>query len=366
MNVSLIEEDWQILLKMFPANWRELAKETKAITRTFRSFANEESVMRTLLLHIAKGYSLRETVTRAKLANIAEVSDVALLKRLQCSDDWFKELCLCLLKERGVTTVNDNKTIRMRLVDGTTVKEPGKTGSVWRIHYSLRLPDLYCDYFKLTGTEGKGSGESFKQFPIKKGDCIVGDRGYSTPQGIAYLYHQGAYILVRVNTQALNFFTVNKSKFNLLKNVKNIKQEHAIREWKVKLAVEDEWISGRLCIIRKSKIAAEQTIKKLKIKASKKQKELKPETLEFAKYVIVFTTLPCEDFPAKAVLKWYRLRWQIELVFKRLKSLAGLGHLPKYDEMSVKAWLYGKLFVGLLVEKLIHYAKIYSPWGYAL
>jgi len=82
--------------------------------------------------------------------------------------------------------------------------------------------------------------------------------------------------------------------------------------------------------------------------------------------VIVFTTVPHKDFPAKAVLKWYRLRWQIELVFKRLKSLAGLGHLPKYDEMSVKAWLYGKLFVGLLVEKLIHYAKINSPWGYSL
>lgn len=366
MNNSLLEEDWQTLLKMLPTNWRELAKETKAIARKFRSFPNEESVMRTLLLHIAKGYSLRETVTRAKVAKIANVSDVALLKRLQCSEHWFKALCLCLLKERGVTTVEGSKKIRMRLVDGTTVKEPGKTGSLWRIHYSLRLPDLECDYFKLTGTEGKGAGESFKQFPIKKGECIVGDRGYSTSQGIAYLHHKGAYVLVRVNTQAINFFMADSNKFNLLSHVKSIKDDYGIKEWKVKLAVEDGWIHGRVCVIRKSKIAAEQSIKKLKANAIKKQKEIKRVTLEFAKYVIVFTTLPDKEFPAKAVLKWYRLRWQIELVFKRLKSLAGLGHLPKYDEMSVKAWLYGKLFVSLLVEKLIHYAKINSPWGYSL
>ena len=82
--------------------------------------------------------------------------------------------------------------------------------------------------------------------------------------------------------------------------------------------------------------------------------------------MIVFTTLPEKDFPATVVLEWYRLRWQIELVFKRLKSLAGLGHLPKYDDASSRSWLYGKLFVGLLTEKLIRQADEFSPWGYAI
>ena len=61
------------------------------------------------------------------------------------------------------------------------------------------------------------------------------------------------------------------------------------------------------------------------------------------------------------MLEWYRLRWQVELVFKRFKSLAQLGHLPKYDDDSAKAWLYGKLFVALLVEKLLHHARAISP-----
>ena len=62
----------------------------------------------------------------------------------------------------------------------------------------------------------------------------------------------------------------------------------------------------------------------------------------------------------------YRARWQIELLFKRLKSIIGLGHLPKHNEQSCMAWLTGKLFVALLVERIYHEAEFFSPWGYPL
>ena len=82
--------------------------------------------------------------------------------------------------------------------------------------------------------------------------------------------------------------------------------------------------------------------------------------------MIVFTTFPAAEFTAGEVLEWYRTRWQVELVFKRFKSLTELGHLPRHDEQSARAWLYGKLFVALLVEKLIGHARAISPWGYEL
>ena len=88
------------------------------------------------------------------------------------------------------------------------------------------------------------------------------------------------------------------------------------------------------------------------------------QALEFAKYVILFTTFPTPAFHAASVLEWYRRRWQVELVFKRFKSLAQLGHLPRRDDESARAWLYGKLLVALLVEKLIRHARAISPWGY--
>jgi transposase len=96
-------------------------------------------------------------------------------------------------------------------------------------------------------------------------------------------------------------------------------------------------------------------------KASKKQMITRPETLEFAKYVIVFTT----SFSGSTtnVLRTYRARWQIELMFKRLKSLAQLGHVPKHDDRSSRAWLYGKLLVTLLAQKVIRIGRDISPSG---
>ena len=81
---------------------------------------------------------------------------------------------------------------------------------------------------------------------------------------------------------------------------------------------------------------------------------------------MVLTTFPAPKFSIEQVLDHYRFRWQIELVFKRFKQIAQLGHLPKHDQDSAKAWLYGKLFVTLLTEKLIQQAHAISPWGYTL
>jgi len=368
------KEDWFVLQRMFPANWRALAKETGSLVRKLRNFRDEEAVMQTLLLHIANGYSLRETVTRAKLSRLTDVTDVGLLKRLQCSEEWFKSLCMSLLKERGLDMDKaTHHTIQMRIVDGTVVKEPGKTGSEWRVHYAIRLPDLACDYFKLTPTKGALTGESFKQYPVHKGDCIIGDRAYSTTQGIAYLARQGAYSLVRVNTSALPFFSFASDQdsqaepFDLLTHLSVLQEDYDMREYEVQLKTGDqEWIHGRLCVMRKSQTAIELAQKQVKRQAYKHRNITKPSTFEYAKYIILFTTLPKTDFPTQNVFEWYRLRWQIELVFKRLKSLTAFGHLPKYDDVSARSWLYGKLFVGLLVEKLIQSAQTLSPWGYSL
>jgi len=366
-DLSLADENWGMLQSLFPKDWKKLAKDTGAITRKLRTFTSEEAVMQTLLIHITKGYSLRETVVRAKLAKIADVSDVALLKRLRQSEAWLKALCESLLKERGIKYLPKRGKIQMRLVDGTNVKEPGKTGSLWRIHYSLNLPDLKCDYFKLTSNKGKGSGETFKQYPVSKNDCIIGDRGYSTSQGIAYIHKHKAYAIVRVNTASIKFCTQDGEAINLLSKVKGLETAGGINEWTAYVKGEDnKLIQGRLCIIRKSETAIELAIKQLKREASKRQSKLRPETREFAKYIIVFTTLPSDLFTSAEILEWYRLRWQIELIFKRLKSLAGLGHLPKHDEASSRAWLYGKLFAGLLTEKLIAHASNISPWGYCM
>ncbi len=144
----------------------------------------------------------------------------------------------------------------------------------------------------------RGTGESLKQFPIQKSDCIIGDRGYSTAQGIAYVASKGGYSLVRVNPTILNFTAEENEKFDLLTEVRKIKQEYEMREWNIVINnAKLERIAGRLCVIRKTQIAKEQAVKKLRRLASRRGTQLQPETEEFAGYVILFTTLPEGLYP---------------------------------------------------------------------
>jgi len=174
-------------------------------------------------------------------------------------------------------------------------------------------------------------------------------------------------VTVRMNTGSLVLETAEGQPFDLLAAVRTLRRAGRIGSWDVR-AVDAAGVAttGRACALRKTREAIRIAHKSLRRQASKRGMQLQPETLQYAKYVIVFTTFPATEFCAADMLEWYRTRWQVELVFKRFKSLAELGHLPKHDEHSAKAWPYGKLFVALLVEKLIGHARAISPWGYQL
>jgi len=226
----------------------------------------------------------------------------------------------------------------------------------------MRLPDLRCDYFDLTATTGTGTGESFARVPVERHDLILGDAGYCSAPGIQWVVDHDGDVLVRINPQSLPLQQKGGRKFDLLAHLQNLHTAGAIGEWKVTLT--GTAVEGRVCALRKSEESVRQAHRRIERRASKRQTKTKPETWEYAKYVAVFTT--DRSTRTETILDWYRVRWQIELTFKRFKSLAQLGHLPKYDAQSSRAWLYGKLFVALLTQKLIRTGRELSPWGYAL
>ena len=329
-----------------------------------RGFPSTDVLLRMLLLHVARGYSLRETVVRAKLANWTDISDVALLKRLRHSEEWLRLLCIELLRENVAQRLEGvfNRTIR--IVDGTIVREPGKTGSQWRILYSIRLPSLVCDFFEVTAAIGEGSGESLNRLPVGPQELILADAAYCSVAGIEYVWQHGADVLVRVNPQSFVAYSVYGRRISLLPRLRTLSKVGQFGEWRVVLHGQGTSFAGRLCAVRKSDCAIQQAHRRLERRASKKQMITRPGTLEFAKYVIVFTTRSSGS--TVDILRSYRMRWQIELVFKRLKSLAQLGHVPKHDDRSSRAWLYGKLLVTLLAQKLIRIGRDISPSGYPL
>jgi len=122
----------------------------------------------------------------------------------------------------------------------------------------------------------------------------------------------------------------------------------------------------RLIGIRKNEQASLHARKKYRAKMSRRQAVIHKQTEQLQDYVLVLTRLTDPAIQPRQVLQLHRLRWQIEIAFKRLKSLIGLGHLPKYDPQSCRAWLHGKLFIALLVDLMVEEARLFSPWGYPL
>jgi hypothetical protein len=356
------EDDWQVLSTFLPVGWQNKAKELGALRRC-RKFENAEILLRTLLIHLADGCSLRETAVRARHGNIASVSDVALLKRIKASGEWFRWMTVgvmgCWIEKQPAAIFG--KGLRIRVIDGSTVQEPGSTGSTWRIHYSIELPSLQCEEVYVTSPE---VGESFRQFTVHPGDLFLGDRNFGRRADVQHVVEGGGEVLVRINLTNLPLVNKNGTSFSLLRHLRTLTRTK-LGDWEVWVPHEDTPIPGRICALKKSKEAAESARRKALQENSRKGATVKPETIEAAGYTFVFTTLDRRFSPTK-VLEMYRGRWQIEIVFKRLKSIIGIGHLRKTDLEGAKAWIHGKLLVAFLVEALIVAGERFFPWGYPI
>jgi len=352
-------DEWKLLARYFPPGWKGAARSLGALRRA-RGIRDPATLLRCLLVHLAEGCSLMETAARVRAAGWADVSPVALFKRLRSSEEWLRWLAEQLWRQSRPSPAVRGR--RVRAVDATTVDEPGRTGSVWRVHYVLNLSNLQCDYYHLGPTS---TGERFQRVPVEAGDLMLGDRAYGTPPGIGYVCGAGGDVLVRINLRMLPLFQTTGRRLSILSRLRTLRVGEA-RDWPAWVHGPGGPIAGRLVATKRSAAAARKARRQLQRRANRRQRKVSAASAEAAQYVFVWTSLPEAEYPAEAIMELYRIRWQIELTFKRLKSLLGFGQLPKRSDASARAWLHGKLFVALLTERLIEEASLFSPWGYDL
>lgn len=357
MRDELFASDWDIVKSLLPADWELGARQCGALRRT-RSVDSAETLLRLILLHVAGGLSLRQTVVRAEAFGWAKLSDVALLKRLRGSANWLESLCWGMRGEAWPEGVCPQDR-RWRIVDATTAQEPAATGIDWRVHYVVGLPSLACDFVAVTDVRG---GESLCRIPVRPRDVLLADRGYSHRAGVAWVLAQGGDVIVRHQGANFPLRDPQGKELDLLAALRRLRA-HQPGTWPARFEAEGKTWTVWLHAARKSILAAEQAQAELR---KERGPGVQPQTLELAEYVMVVTSLNPQEVPAAEVLALYRGRWQIELVFKRLKSLLGIGEVPKYDPDSSKAWLQAKLLTALLVERLEREACFFSPWGYPL
>jgi hypothetical protein len=352
-------DDWPLVYQLLPPDWQEQARLQGALCRA-RGFPNAAVLLRTLLVHLAGSCSLKETATIAQQAGWCDVSPVALFKRLRAAEQWLRWMADQLWQRHPTPSLPHG--YRVRAVDATTVGRPGSLGTDWRVHYSVNLEDLQCDFLQVTDAHG---GETFRRIPVAPGDLLLGDRCYGTPPGIAHVARAGGHVLVRVNHKALPLFDIGGEPFRLAAELGSTTVGQ-VREWSTVVRPGSGHYPGRLVAVKRDRWSACLERRALRQRASKKQKKLSRTALFLAGYFFVWTDVPAAALDAEAVLAWYRCRWQIELCFKRMKSILGLGDLPKRREDSCRAWLHGKLLVALLLERLLDNVEHFSPWGYEL
>lgn len=364
-----ITNEWEELKGFLPEGWEEKAKESKAICRA-RKVGSAEELLRVELLHFGEGLSLKETSAVAKEGGISDISSVALYHRARKSGEWLRWICEEMLKGLGTQTSKPEwlEGRRVRAIDGSHISEQGSTGSDWILHYSWELFGLRNDYFEITPNS---VGESALRFPIEKGDIILADRHYGKAKAFDYVAGSGGDFVMRLKHKAANYFDEGGQKVDLLTLLRPLAAGEVLDVtlyYRSEKKISSPLKPLRICAVRKSQEQAERAKRKTlrQIHKNPHKKPTDQTTLEMSGYFVLGTSLNAEAFPAERILELYRLRWQVELAFKRLKSIMQLGQLPKSDPESCRAWLYGKMLYALLCYAIVDKGRSFSPWGYLL
>jgi len=363
MRTDILEEEWSVITQFLPEGWQELARSTGALQRA-RRVSSPDVLLRLAFLHAASGLSLQQASARASASGLARISAVGLMKRMRTAGPWLQALAGRVFAEsRRMPSLEEVPAERrLRIVDATHVKVSGSSGTDWRLHYVLCLPSLVCDFAEVTDAQG---GETYTRVPVQPGDVILGDRGYCHRAGVAHVIEQGGDVVVRLNANSFPLLDAKGTALDLLGAMRSLRGEEA-GEWEVRFEADGREYGARLCAVRKSRHTARLSKERLQKQARKKGKSVSATTLELAEYVFVLTTPGLDDLSPEQVLELYRVRWQVELAFKRLKSLFDIGSAPNRDPAAVRSWIYAKLLAVLLMERLGEESRLFSPWGYPI
>jgi hypothetical protein len=360
-----ILDHWSEVSEHFPADFdiEATARSRGAFTRK-REIKNAETLLRLALAYGGCGMSLRETCAWAEAGGIASLRDPSLLERLCNAAPWLGDMVAALIAEQAKVPAGRWAGYRLRALDGTSICQPGADRTTWRLHVGYDLATGQVDQLELTDLHG---AENLQRLTYRRGDIVLADRYYARPRDLRPVIDAGADFIVRTGWNSLRLLQANGKPFDLFAALAaQVEQEGEVQvrvDEGAKGTTPSEPLSLRLIIRRKDPEQAEAEVKRLLKDAKKRGKQPDPRSLEAAKYILLLTSLPADAFPPTDVLTLYRFRWQIELAFKRFKSLAGLDALPAKKPELARAWIYARLIVAIIAEQIAGQVPDSSPSG---
>jgi len=335
---------WDELRSRLPADLDERARQSGALRRA-RKVRNGEQLLRLILIYATCTLSMRDSAAWAGRALHLSLTADALNYRFSCAVRFLRTLVLDEVRRQMGR--QDRPGPALRILDGTGLNEPGSKGTDWRLHVTY-TPGEGAVGLELTDAHG---GEHLTRGVGQPGDVFLIDRGYGHAREVRTARAEGKEIVVRVHLQNLPVQDIQGQQLapkTLLKRADKGVLDQPVRLTEAK----QEPVEARLVIAPLPREKAARARQKVRKAAAKKGRSPDALALKLAGYFCVVTTLDAERLPAKTLLTWYKIRWQVELWFKRSKSLLRLGQLTKASVLLVSIQIWGRLLVALLIQRL--------------
>jgi hypothetical protein len=338
---KLIEKEWEEqVLKRLPAETEEQAFRLRAFVRC-REIKSVGDLLRALLASVLCAHSFRHLGSWAVLIGLANISEAAWRKRLRQANAWLLWLLGALLV--GPQVAVSSQTVspaigRVLLVDATRLKIVGGTGDDWRVHsaYDVRASRLIQVH-----VTDQHTAESLQHFQLQRFDLLIADRGYGYRKNIAYAYQQQAFVVLRFAPSTCPLVDRRGQPLDVVKWLKHVKRGiHCRNAWCV---YEGKKYHVRIIASALPPEKAAEARKRREQEAKKKGKQLQPDTLFLVGWRLLITNLPKRPWSYKRIIQLYRARWQIELLFKRMKQIMHMHVIRSKtlqgSESSLLAWL---------------------------
>ena len=294
-----------------------------------------------------------------ELQGFGRFSPPAVLKRLRHSVRWLGLLVGEVQRSRNVR-LEGRPGICLRVMDATAISEPGSLSTDWRVHLCLDLGTGCMTGIQLTDAHG---AEVLTRFATKADEITVADRGYGHANGMGPVLAAGGQLVVRTSWQNLRLEGETGERVGVAEWLSRVRKTPGSGSWErlVWLPTPQGRFRLRLIAYRLPEDKAEAARRRARKASRKKGRTVDQRTLVAAGFVLVVSSLPVELWLPQDVLELYRIRWQVEIQIKRLKSVFLLDELRVQAPELAQAYLLGKLLRALLAEEMAQQVMTCHP-----